>query len=90
MKSVQKINSRRVDKHINHEAAQAFVESLPEQIRYALEKQAQSINYPIEAVLEMAIAGYLDDNPISFNDCNPKLDWLLSPSLLCNLMRFLV
>lgn len=63
-----------IQEHVTHEAAQAFIATLPERIRQALEKQAQTIDYPIEAILEMAIAGYLDDDAISFNDCNPKLD----------------
>ncbi|MBE9010519.1 hypothetical protein IQ250_09905 [Pseudanabaenaceae cyanobacterium LEGE 13415] len=65
---------KETQEHVTHEAATAFVETLPVRIRQALEKQAQTIDYPIEAVLEMAIAGYLDDDAISFNDCNPKLD----------------
>jgi cation transport regulator ChaB len=33
---------------------------LPERIRKAFVQRAAEIDYPIEAVLEMAMAGYLD------------------------------
>jgi hypothetical protein len=71
---MQRLSNGRIKEHVSHEAAQAFVESLPDRIRQALEKQATTIDYPIEAILEMAISGYLDDDAISFNDCDPKLD----------------
>jgi hypothetical protein len=29
------------------------------------------INYPVEAVVEMALAGYLDSESIGFVDCKP-------------------
>jgi len=32
------------------------------------------MNYPVWAVIEMAIAGYLDEEALSFVDCKPKLD----------------
>jgi hypothetical protein len=42
------------------DAAQVILEQLPECIRKAFMKRAREINYPIEAVVEMALAGYLD------------------------------
>jgi hypothetical protein len=45
---------------------------LPERIRAALIARANEIEYPIEAVIEMAIASFLDDESISFVDCNPS------------------
>lgn len=45
---------------------------LPERIRAALVARANEIEYPIEAVIEMAIASFLDDESISFVDCNPN------------------
>lgn len=44
----------------------------PEPIRDALERRAAAIEYPVEAVLEMAIAGFLDSECLSFSDCQPR------------------
>lgn len=55
--------------HLSAEAAQRLLESVPEYIRTVLIKRAAEINYPIEAVVEMAIASYLDDEALSFEDC---------------------
>ena len=53
-------------------AAQAILENLPERIRLAFIDRASEINYPIEAVVEMALAGYLDSEAIGFVDCKPN------------------
>lgn len=55
--------------HLSAEAAQKLLESVPEYIRTALIERAAEINYPIEAVVEMAIASYLEDEALSFEDC---------------------
>jgi hypothetical protein len=60
--------------HLSPELAQIFLEGLPETIRKALEMRAKTMNYPVWAVIEMAIAGYLDEEALSFVDCKPKLD----------------
>ena len=52
-------------------AAQAILENLPERIRLAFIDRASEINYPVEAVVEMALAGYLDSDSIGFVDCKP-------------------
>ncbi len=52
-------------------AAQKILEQLPERIRLALINRAAEIEYPVEAVVEMAIAGYLDREAIGFADCKP-------------------
>jgi hypothetical protein len=52
-------------------AAQTILEQLPEQIKTALIQRAAEIEYPVEAVVEMAITGYLDSEAIGFVDCNP-------------------
>jgi flagellar motor switch protein FliG len=52
-------------------AAQTILEQLPERIRLALINRAAEIEYPVEAVVEMAIAGYLDSEAIGFADCKP-------------------
>ena len=58
-------------------AAQTILENLPERIRMAfidsakprLRQRAAEINFPVEAVVEMALAGYLDSEAIGFVDC---------------------
>jgi flagellar motor switch protein FliG len=52
-------------------AAQIILEQLPERIRTAFVTRAAEIDYPIEAVIEMALAGYLDSEAIGFVDCKP-------------------
>jgi hypothetical protein len=44
---------------------------LPERIRTALIVRATEIEYPIEAVVEMAIASFLDTEALGFADCKP-------------------
>ena len=44
---------------------------LPEQIKAALIARAGEIEYPIAAVLEMAIANFLDTEALAFVDCKP-------------------
>ena len=41
--------------HLSPELAQIFLEGLPEPIRAALEMRAKTMNYPVWAVVEMAI-----------------------------------
>ena len=57
--------------HLSAEAAKTFLDALPEKIRQGLLTCAAQLDYPIEAVIEMAIAGYLDEDSISFVGCNP-------------------
>jgi hypothetical protein len=51
--------------------AQAILDRLPERIRKALLDRATEIEYPIERVVEMAIASFLDDEALGFGDCKP-------------------
>jgi hypothetical protein len=51
--------------------AQAILDRLPERIRTALLDRATAIEYPIERVVEMAIASFLDDEALGFADCKP-------------------
>lgn len=51
--------------------AEVILEVLPERIREALIARATEIEYPIEAVIEMAIASYLDTEALGFADCKP-------------------
>ena len=52
--------------------AQTILECLPEKIKLALIARASKIDYPIEAVIEMAIASFLDTEALSFVDCKPE------------------
>lgn len=60
-------------------AAQTILENLPERIRMAfidsakprLRQRAAEINFPVEAVVEMALAGYLDSEAIGFTYGTP-------------------
>jgi hypothetical protein len=53
-------------------AAQTILENLPERIKAAFIDRAAEINFPVEAVVEMALAGYLDSESIGFVDCKPN------------------
>lgn len=57
--------------HLDAETARAFLDKLPEHIRLAFFTRAAEINYPVEAVLESAIASSLDPDALSFVDCKP-------------------
>ncbi|GAP93654.1 hypothetical protein [Leptolyngbya sp. NIES-2104] len=58
--------------HLDAETAKAFLEKLPRHIREAFYARAAEIEYPIEAVLESAIAASLDPDALSFIDCKPE------------------
>jgi hypothetical protein len=51
--------------------ADAILGRLPERIRAALVARAAEIEYPVEAVVEMAIASFLDTEALGFADCKP-------------------
>lgn len=51
--------------------AAAILERLPQRIQAALMTRATEIEYPVEAVIEMAIASFLDTEAIGFADCKP-------------------
>jgi hypothetical protein len=61
-------------------AAQTILANLPERIRAAFIDRAAEINFPVEAVVEMALAGYLDSESITYGrsktngfvDCKPN------------------
>jgi hypothetical protein len=58
--------------HLNPVAAKMFLVALPEHIQRALLAHAAETEYPIEMVLEMAIAGFLDSECLNFADCKPE------------------
>jgi hypothetical protein len=51
--------------------AEVILWRLPEKIRTALIDRAAEIEYPIKAVVEMAIASFLDTEALGFVDCKP-------------------
>lgn len=51
--------------------AKVILERLPERIQAALIARAAEIEYPIEAVIEMALASFLDTEALGFADCKP-------------------
>ena len=51
--------------------AAIILERLPERIRVAMLNRAAEIEYPIEAIVEMAIASFLDTEALGFVDCKP-------------------
>lgn len=51
--------------------AKVILEHLPERTQEALVARASEIEYPIEAVIEMAIASFLDTEALGFADCKP-------------------
>jgi flagellar motor switch protein FliG len=54
---------------LSPEAAQRILSELPEYVQKALIKRAAEIEYPVEAVVEMAFASFLDEESLSFEDC---------------------
>jgi hypothetical protein len=60
-----------ITEHLSPEAAQIFLSTLPEKIRLGLLTYSAQIEQPVEAVIEMAIAGFLDEDSISFTNCQP-------------------
>jgi hypothetical protein len=51
--------------------AEAILERLPERIRVTLADRAMENEYPIVAIVEMAIASFLDSETLEFADCKP-------------------
>jgi hypothetical protein len=51
--------------------AEVILARLPERIQAAMVDRANEIEYPIEAVIEMAIASFLDTEALGFADCKP-------------------
>ena len=58
--------------HLSPVAAKMILAAFPDHIREAFERRAEDIDYPVEAVLEMAISGFLDREALTFIDCQPR------------------
>jgi hypothetical protein len=60
------------NEHLNPVAARMIMAALPERIQRAITAYSEETEYPIEMVLEMAIAGFLDSEALTFEDCKPE------------------
>lgn len=61
----------KIQEQLSRHDAEAILGLLPERIRAALVARAVEIEYPVEAVVEMAIASFLDTEALGFADCKP-------------------
>ncbi len=61
-----------VTDRLSPSAAKTFIDALPSNIREALLAYAKDTEYPMEAVLEMAIAFFLDMDSAGFADCRTE------------------
>lgn len=61
----------KLEEQLSDSDAEIILERLPERMRSALISRATEIDYPVAAVIEMAIASFLDTEALSFVDCQP-------------------
>jgi predicted transcriptional regulator len=61
----------KLSEQISSADAEIILRCLPDRIQDALTARATEIDYPVEAVIEMAIASFLDTEALSFADCKP-------------------
>ncbi|MBI4783857.1 MAG: hypothetical protein HY785_21445 [Oscillatoriophycideae cyanobacterium NC_groundwater_1537_Pr4_S-0.65um_50_18] len=61
----------KLQEQLSRADAEVILGRLPKRIRTALIERATEIEYPIEAVIEMAIASFLDSEALGFADCKP-------------------
>jgi hypothetical protein len=66
-----KVMQTKLHEQLTLSDAEVILLRLPERIRTALIDRAAEIEYPIEAVVEMAIASFLDTEALGFVDCKP-------------------
>ncbi|MCA2716610.1 MAG: hypothetical protein PX638_11590 [Microcystis sp. M53599_WE4] len=59
----------KLSEQISSTDAEIILRRLPDWIQDALIARATEIDYPVEAILEMAIASFLDTEALSFADC---------------------
>ncbi len=55
--------------HLSAESVQQILEDMPDYVKAALIQKTTELDCPIEAVVEMAIASFLDEEAFSFEDC---------------------
>ncbi|TRU27969.1 MAG: hypothetical protein EWV53_18845 [Microcystis panniformis Mp_MB_F_20051200_S9] len=61
----------KLSEQISSTDAEIILRRLPNWIQDALIARAAEIDYPVEAMIEMAIASFLDTEALSFADCKP-------------------
>jgi hypothetical protein len=55
--------------HLSCEAIAQLLNHLPDYIKAALLAKSSELECPLEATIEMAIANFLDEEALSFEDC---------------------
>ncbi len=55
--------------HLPPEMVHQLLESVPDYVKAALIEKATKLDCSLEAVVEMAIASFLDEAAFSFEDC---------------------
>ena len=55
--------------HLSPEAIERLVNYLPDYIKVALLEKSAEFECSLEATIEMAIANFLDEEALSFEDC---------------------
>lgn len=63
------MNPTLTTQHLSPEGVQRFLEDVPDYVKLALTEKAVELDCSIEAVVEMAIASFLDEEAFSFEDC---------------------
>ena len=61
-----------ISEHLSPVAAKMILAAFPDRIQRSLLAHAAETEYPIEMVIEMAIAGFLDSDCINFVDCQSE------------------
>jgi hypothetical protein len=61
----------KLSEQISSADAEIILRRLPDWIQEALIARATEIDYPVEAIIELAIASFLDTDALSFADCKP-------------------
>jgi hypothetical protein len=61
----------KLSEQISSADAEIILKHLPDWTQGALVARATEIDYPVEAIIEMAIASFLDTEALSFADCKP-------------------
>ena len=61
--------SAKRSQHLPTEAVRQLLDFAPDYVKAELIKKAAELNCPLEAVVEMAIASFLDEEAFGFEDC---------------------
>jgi hypothetical protein len=72
MQTIRSLQHPESLEHLSPIAAKMILAALPEHIQQALLAHVSETQYPLELVLEMAIAGFLDSEAITFTDCKSE------------------